>query len=402
MNIIKKLVFRSLCLPVYFVANLVPKRKSVWVFGCWQGQKFSDNSRSLAIYCFEKEPGVNVVWIYKDASVKDELYSVGIPGYHYRSLKGIFYQMVAGVAFVTHTVEDDLFGPAVGRKTTVIQLWHGTPLKKILYDDMAYHRKVSSYLVMLSRKLFPWTSDRWDWVISPSNFVSETLRSAFRTSNVTETGYPRNDGFAHSKIGLGPKPIRNIIYMPTFRGGYGSSQMDEQSGAILKEFGFDFHDLNVRLKEIDCFMTIRLHPSVKIPNDILCAAMRYDRIRFDEERKDIYSLIDFFDLLITDYSSIVFDFVLTGKPVIMFGLDLERYLLYSREMYYDFVKLSPTADLSSWDGVLDFIEECKCGGLTPAYIAKYNNILNLFNKWADGESSRRVAEFAKSEIGMIS
>lgn len=399
MNIYKKTVLRLLGLPIYLISLVLPKRKNIWVFGCWQGKKFSDNARSLAIHCSLYENDLRAVWIYKDRSIVEELRHAGVTGFYYLSLKGIVYQLIAGVAFITHTVEDDLLGFAIGRKTLVVQLWHGTPLKKILHDDDSYHINATSFLVRISRRIFPWTNDRWDWVISSSEQVSQTLRTAFATDNVVITGYPRNDSFTHSAIGSGPVPISKIIYMPTFRGKYGSDEMDEKSGEILDRFGLDFQSLDARLKDLDCYLTIRLHPAVKLPNGALLMREGYERIRFDEERKDIYSLIDDYDLLVTDYSSIVFDFVLTGKPVIMVGLDLEEYTSGSRKLYYEFSSLCPNAELRTWEDILIFIEECKNKGLSPEYLSRYNYLLRLFNKWSDESSSVRVISFVKSILG---
>ena len=115
-------------------------------------------------------------------------------------------------------------------------------------------------------------------------------------------------------------------------------------------------------------------------------------IRLDDS-KDIYESINDFDLLITDYSSIFFDFLITGKPIVHAPFDLEEYKHQNRELYFEYEEIYLTPGIASWKDIIDLILNFKMHGIPSDYIARYRALKNRFNQFADNYSSRRVYEW---------
>ncbi|WP_408895695.1 CDP-glycerol glycerophosphotransferase family protein [Nocardioides sp. R1-1] len=217
--------------------------------------------------------------------------------------------------------------------TFYLQTWHGTPLKRIHHDVLW---APEGRLARLDEDVA-----RWDLLLSPNAFSTPLLRRAFRFGGpIEETGYPRNDVLASYDGGgsrermvrsLGLRSDRRVVlYAPTWRD---DECFDEACGittaldlaAWVEELGAD-HELLVRSHSM---VTGRsTHPDLPGVHDVSW----YPDIR------DLYLAAD---VLVTDYSSAMFDFSITRRPMVFFAYDLERFATAIRGFYFDFLPEAP-------------------------------------------------------------
>jgi CDP-glycerol glycerophosphotransferase len=108
------------------------------------------------------------------------------------------------------------------------------------------------------------------------------------------------------------------------------------------------------------------------------------------EVDDIQEILPFVDILITDYSSTFFDFILTRKPIIYYSYDLEDYLNNCRGMYYDYYKELPGPFAKTEYELINLMKEVNVWSKDKKYIKKYNEFLDKFNKYKDGNSAERL------------
>jgi CDP-glycerol glycerophosphotransferase len=108
---------------------------------------------------------------------------------------------------------------------------------------------------------------------------------------------------------------------------------------------------------------------------------------------DVQEILIHTDVLITDYSSVFFDFMSTKKPVIFYTYDYQDYLSKCRGMYYDFKQelQGPFAD--DEESLIDYIKSYEKWSINPDYIKKYNLVLDKFNSFQDANSSKRLIDF---------
>ena len=165
-------------------SKIIPKNKTIWIFGSWFGQKFSDNSKYLYLYVLNHVEDINPFWITKHYNLYLDLRNKYPIIYAY-SIKGYYYQIVARVAIYSCGPQDfiaSLLGGALH-----INLWHGVPLKKIMYDDkfgVWYRIKNSKFL----RYVHSLKSDKNAWVVCTSNAMTEIYKTAFNKNNILMLG----------------------------------------------------------------------------------------------------------------------------------------------------------------------------------------------------------------------
>src|SRR5699024_10425218 len=224
------------------------------------------------------------------------------------------------------------------KNTTYIQTWHGTPLKKMLNDVSEFKGRDETYKHRVNNAI-----SRWDYLISPSSYASEKFRTAFNyKKEILEIGYPRNDQYFYNNETKQEQILKHlnissdkkvILYAPTFR--------DDQtlsSGKHLFDLNLDLFELKEKLGK-DYVFLLRPHVIVarnlKIPDslkDFVINVSKYD---------DINDLMLITDILITDYSSVMFDFANTNKPMIFYTYDLEHYRDNLRGFYMNFIEEAP-------------------------------------------------------------
>lgn len=368
---------------LYLVAIFFPRNNRIWLFGSWNGSKFIDNPKYIFIYVSKNYKNVNPYWITNNIKLAEEIRNRGFKAEYKYSLNGIWIQLRAGVVIFTHSVEYDFFAPLIAASVKRIQTWHGVPIKKIGYDDKRGMWSPRLYARVLST-LFPFRSDHLDLVLAAGNSDKLIYESAFNIepNSVVITGYPRNDEFYRKISTGGVKNNNKIIYMPTFRGKPGSEFK------LFRDTGFDFSKIDKICKKIGVEFWIKLHPVQLLNEEEYEEIRKCECIRYFGQKKDIYEVIDEYEMLVTDFSGIYFDYLISGRPIIMAALQMEDYIANDRELYYAYEQLCPAKPCKSWSEVFAQIENYVY--LNDANLSsRYLELQRKFHTYLDDKSSER-------------
>ena len=265
--------------------------------------------------------------------------------------------------------------------TVYLQTWHGTPLKRLHYDAPAIGPDDRLQLLDVDVA-------RWDYLISPNRPTTERLRGAFRyEGTIVETGYPRNDLLlapdrdqrrAAVRAGLGlDDGTTAVLYVPTWR--------DDEYYAEEVRLGLDVEQLMaglgdgwVLLPRVHYYMADRLalgeRPGVR-------------DVSYYPDIRDLYLAAD---VLVTDYSSAMFDFAVTGKPMIFYTYDLAHYRDNVRGFYFDFVPDAPGPVVEALPDLLRALS--RLDALPDRYRDRYEAFRELYCHLEDGRATDRVVD----------
>jgi len=377
----------------WWVSRFYQKEPDLWVFGALRGEAYIDNPKYLFEYVND-HTDTKAVWISKNADTVAQIQKRGYPAFLENTKEAKQYAKKAKVAVISHRgnrKKGDLPFHYFSDKTRVIQLWHGIPLKKIAYDDTLFSFKIDEKRLTYRLKmqivqvLFPFLNyvHRPAMMIAPGEETQRIFAKAFRLpkERVKVTGYPRNDILITNKSRTPTQ--KRLIYMPTFRGDAGSG-FD-----LFLSYGFDVEKMDAFLEKHDIYLDIKLHPFNR-PTDMLMAQLeRSSRISLLEEVQ-IYEILHHYMILITDYSSIFFDYLLLERPVIFAPFDKTQYLENDRTFYFDYDEVTPGPKASDWDEVITHIETLMQE--PQRYSQEREAVKERFHRYEDNKSAQRVYE----------
>lgn len=269
------------------------------------------------------------------------------------------------------------------RGATYLQTWHGTPLKRVGLDNPRRYRKGSG----LGRAVRDYA--QWDFLVSQNPFSTETLRRAFAyDGEVLEVGYPRNDALlapdaaatrerVRADLGI-PDGVTAVLYAPTFR----DDELFDGPGFRLQ---LDLDRLQAQLGD-GFHVLLRLHYWVAERLGHLPAGFATDV----SDHGDIRELYLATDALVTDYSSAMFDVAVTGKPIVLYTYDLERYRDDLRGFYFDITEQAPGPLCRTTDEVAAALGDLE--GTARAHAGAYAEFAARFVPHDDGHASARVVD----------
>lgn len=277
------------------------------------------------------------------------------------------------------------------KSQTYFELWHGVPLKKM------------GYLINEGKIAFA------DKFISSSETYSTLLNACIGTrSEYLLTGFPRNDYFskerALSKVILdefGFGNGKNIIFMPTYRKGLGKVQSDLDRS--VNPFGFEglsVGEINQFLAEKNINIIMKLHPAEEaLYLDVISGLSNIKIVsqkKLMENNLDIYQLLAHSDALITDYSSVYFDYLITNKPIIFLFNDIEQYEKNRGFLVEPVDFWTPGEKVKSYEDFINCINSFNEG------IDKYYNnrsiVTDIIHHYKDTNSCKRVCEELVKEL----
>lgn len=369
---------------IYWLACLTPKNRRVWLFSSWQGKEYKDNPKYIYQYVLDNCPGIAPIWITKNKNVLEHLKRRNFPAEYAYSLKGMILQLTAGVIVFTHSVEWEFIRVLIGGRTKQVQAWHGIPIKKIGFDTRSVREKRTKWI---ASKLLPFINEHYDLVIACGQEDAKNFQTAFniKPDKIAITGFPRNDILARSKRGESNEGKFKLIYMPTFRGCVGSEFQ------LFRETELNFPMLDSALIELNVFLDIKLHPVQGFSSNDLADIARCLNIAVFDNSLDVYETIGGYDALITDFSSVYFDFMITGKPIIMAPLHQEIYLQNDRQLYYIYDDICTSTPCYSWSDILTQIKRLKANNFVSVESA-VSELTSKFHKFTDDQSTKRVVE----------
>ena len=382
-------ILKHMVLFMYKVlTRLLPVNHKVVIFESNVGRNYTGNPR--AIYEEMVRQGLDRRYrcyiILEDRSIK-------IPGsakkIKRKGFRYFYYFAIAGV-----WVSDSRLPMYMIKRseTTYIQTWHGTPLKKLALDLDAIYMAGESDLLEYKKNFYE-NVQTWDYLISQNNYSSGIFRKAFGfDKEILEIGYPRNDMLFHNnnieelkkikeRLGL-PLDKKVILYAPTWRD-------NEFHGKERYKFNpkLDFSLLMEEL-ENDTVLIVKYHYLVMDQIDWT----PYEGFIYSYDMSyDISLLYLVSDMLITDYSSVMFDYSILKRPMLFYCYDLDEYKDSLRGFYFDFIKEAPGPIVKSSSKLIQAIKEYDYN----MYGDKYEAFTNKYNHADDGNASGKI-------VGLIS
>ena len=378
----KKILIQILNIPIYYLSYLVKKDNKLWIFGAWEGLSYSDNSKYLFKYVNKYHSNIRSVWITKSKKVYFEMNSNGYEVVYAYSLEGYLISLKAKVAIISNSKMGDLNAFALNKNTLLVQLWHGIPMKKLGFDSINSKR----YLINNFLKfIFPWIKSNYNLFILTSIYTKKYFRSAFKIADdrISLAGYPRTDVITNKNY-LNDDRLK-VLYMPTYR-----ETINEEM--MLSHF-FNIKKVNEFLKKFEILIDVKLHPQSKLTDYFKNNNEGNINIL---EVDDIYEVISKYDLLITDYSSIYYDFLLTDKPIILAPFDLANYSK-TRGLYEDYLNFFSENIVFSLNDLMFSVKDILINKNDPFKNDRIK-LKNLFYKYNDSLSCKRIVDEIEKKL----
>lgn len=374
---------------LFVVGSLLP-RKNTAIFESDRGNAYGGSPRAIFERLHERGTSLDL-WYVNNSTLR-------VPtGAHkvFRLTPRYFWELSRARYWVFNQNVHDLCTRPRG--TFYLQTWHGTPLKRMQNDVPVMYGRADDYHAKAQELV-----DRWSALVSPSEFATGAFRSAFGFDGpIIESGYPGNDVFhtetgrrraRETRIRLGlPQDRTVVLYAPTFRD---DGRAAGASGAWSHEMALDLGRFAERLGK-DVTLLVRLHPLVKFawPKDLDASIINVSKY------PDSQDLLLIADALVTDYSSIMFDYAQTGRPIVSFVYDLEHYRDDLRGFYVDLEEIAPGPVVRTSEEVFDALADLD--RLREDYADRSAAFRERFGSLEDGHAADRVIEavFTAQERG---
>lgn len=369
------------------------KNKDIWVFGAWEGTLYSDNSKYLFEYVNAVDKSIRCIWISKEQSVVDQVRSLGYEAYHRASIKGIYYCLRAGAAFITADVSD--LSMIIGGKTEIFQLWHGMGMKAVGYKS-GWTKQQGLGLDNSDEEPLKKYSE-WTWLCASEEAIQK-YGSSFRIprEKFVITGEPKGDPFTNVPRSEYIEQLREqhpgariAVYLPTHRNfGHDDTKSDMLSIETLKQ-------VNEQLAAINALMIFKPHyhefeKYKDYHGQLSNIIFGTDKAKFG----DVYEFLPSCDMLITDYSGIMFGYLASGKPIIYFPYDKESYITGDAGFCYDYDDISYGPVCMTWKEVVEQIRSIKA----EDYQVAREKQRKRFCPFSDGKSCERAYREARRRV----
>ncbi|KTT85668.1 CDP-glycerol:glycerophosphate glycerophosphotransferase [Mammaliicoccus sciuri] len=358
------------------------------VFESFGGKNYSDSPKYIYEYMQKNYPKLNYIWVFNnpDKNVitgNAEKVKKGSKEYYDAYSKAKFWVSNARLPLYLNKKENQIY----------IQTWHGTPLKR-LANDMKVVRMPGTTTANYKKNFYAETS-RWDYLVSPNRYSTNIFKTAFwmDEERTWEIGYPRNDVLVNRSddqeyinqikkdLNL-PEGKKVIMYAPTWRD-------DEfvKKGQYLFDLKINLENLQKELGE-NYVILLRMHYLIANALDL----NGYEDFAIDVSNySDISELYLISDALITDYSSVMFDFGILKRPQYFFAYDIEKYDKGLRGFYMDYMNDLPGEIITDEFKLaleLKNIDEHK-----EKYKDKIEKFYNKFCSLEKGQSSKFIGDY---------
>ncbi|WP_285563771.1 bifunctional glycosyltransferase family 2 protein/CDP-glycerol:glycerophosphate glycerophosphotransferase [Streptomyces sp. RTGN2] len=350
------------------------------LFSSFDGRQYSDSPRAVHEELTRRTTGLEHLWVVRDGQAR---IPAGATAVEHGS--AAWHEALARSRYiVTNTQLPEWFERREGQ--TVVQTWHGTPLKRIGLELAGTAQANASYIATLGQR-----AGQWSFLVSPNTYSTPVLRRSFGfEGEVLECGYPRNDLFhapdrtkvaaaVRESLGI-PDGKRAVLYAPTWRedqprnGGRYTMDLRLDLAAAERELGAD----TVLLVRRHYLVTDRLPDS---GTGFVRDVSRYP---------DVGELMLISDALVTDYSSLMFDFAQTGRPMLFHTYDLEHYRDTLRGFSFDFEARAPGPLIPDSAALIEALRDP--AGAVAGHAGAYEAFRRDFCDLDDGRAAARVAD----------
>lgn len=347
-NLIRYVFYWGICL-------VLPINKKRVLVSSYYGLGYGDNLKYVVEELL-KNNDLEIIWLVKNKEISKTLPSK-VKGVDINSFKSVYYLATSKVWI------DNCRKPFILKKRKsqyYVQTWHGFALKKIEKDA---ENSLSKWYVKNAKK----DSKCIDFIISDSKFMDNIYKNSFWYNGETQIlGSPRND------IIIEPKKVKEkvynyfklnnsvktVLYAPTFR-----------ADGSLKAYNLDYDKLLKACKERygeEFVALVRLHPNVINKSSDLTFTSKVINASTYPDMQELLSTVD---IVISDYSSLMFDFALSFKPCFQFATDIEEYKK-DRDFYFDLNSLPfplATNNEELFSNIINFEKDSYYSGLKDFY-----------------------------------
>ncbi|MFO7962793.1 MAG: CDP-glycerol glycerophosphotransferase family protein [Desulfobacterales bacterium] len=395
----KKLLMLPIWLIVLPISILIPRKRNSWVFGK-KHQEMGDGPGDFMRYVSAHSSEIKCVWLSQDKQIVKKVRNDGFNAEYIFSLKGLITAFRAGTTVIATGIGDVNRPAAIGSR--IVQLWHGSPLKKIHLDSPIHNKlpvpfcALNAFLYFISK----WSYRQWHIAVTACERTALRYNTAFGLpmDRILPIGDPRCDrliGESNSDIEtkreklydywrLSPalsKSEKLILYAPTWRDGKDWIPGPPPTLTVI---------MKKSLASMNARFIIRSHP--------LDGSLFYqgdnpsDRLSFlpPGNFPHINEWLSAFDVLITDYSSIAMDWALLRKPLILFPFDLEQYRI-DRGLYEPYDVFAGEKWCSTWEEIIEYLNALLLRGETKAFRVS-DHLLRRYHTFCDGKSCTRLLE----------
>ncbi len=334
-----KILAYLICYLIYPFSFLFPRRKNRYAFGSFRGA-FNDNAKYLYIWLSENCNNIDAVWLSTNKNTVQLIKSLGLKAYYVLSVRGALFALTSKYWFFNSYTSDIMF--CLSGRAMCVNLWHGIGLKRTDFNTISGPMG-DRFIRKKPKEVFfhPESFRRPDYLISSAPFQTSMFAKAFRIpeSKCLEFGYPRNSILKmpdaarknfiskyepEATVSLTDRMAKYdkvFIYMPTWR--------DSQRKVFTQSM--DLSQLNDILESKNALLLLKPHA-----NTIVDGASDFSNISLVGSNVDVYPLLPYTDVLITDYSSILYDYLtIPDKGVILYLYDYAEYI-NERDFYYPF------------------------------------------------------------------
>lgn len=351
--------------------NLFPiDTKKVVVSNFW-GKGYNDNPKYVIEKLHKMYPEIKIVWLLKDMKTEMPQY---IKKVKYKSIKSI-YEYSTAIIWIDNSRKQ--YFPPKRKKQKYIQLWHGgISMKKI--EAAAADKLDNSYIKMAKKD-----SKAIDYAISNSSYRTNIFKNDFwYNGKILEYGSPRNDIYFSKELKkkikdkickeYNVKDKKIILYIPTFRAEKNFDYLSINFEKLIQE---------LKKEKEDYIVMIKLHPNCGVKKKII----KDNMIIFDSS-VDVNELMISSDMIISDYSSVIFDYLYMKNPIYLYVPDIQNYI-NERGFSFNYNELPFSKSTTSDELIKKILSKDHLN-----YDKKLNEFLNKISIYDDGNAADRIVE----------
>lgn len=384
------------------LTHVVPRSPRRWVVGSAFG--FADGAARFDAAARRRYPQVRVTWLARDRSELSTAVAQGVPAVLRDSREGFAETLRAGVVVVTHGFGD--VNRYATRGAVIVNLWHGSPLKRLHLDSPAALRLPivggSTLVRRLMAELYRRGTSRTSVLPVSSHTVEPAMTSAFGLAEgrVVVTGEPRADilftgtqdereRHARERLtaAVGGLPAgRVVLVAPTWRDGEVDPTIPTES---------EWRDIESWCAATQSTMVVRPHPLTR--GDWV---RRGERLRLLDPQRlaDVNPVLWAVDVLVTDYSSVLVDFAVTGRPIVFLAPDEESYVR-SRGLYRPYGEITGGRVARTWAATLAQVDAVtRPGPERDQALAHSAQVAAAYHPFTDGKNTERALDVVSTAL----
>ena len=363
---IKTIILRRL----YWMNTKKKKYDNIWIFAGFNKKGYMDNTKYFYEYVINNCPDIKAYWITLDDEVFTQLKKENKPVLKMRTSQCRKVVSRAAIAVIDHYRMSDIdILSGLNDNLKIVQLWHGVGLKSIKdlkntnvsgvtfsNDILPVEGDNKKTLKLKKRKYkkdapFRELFERYFLLVCPGEERKLQIADPWGIprSSCFVTGHPRN---IYMHLSQQNKLEPKILYAPTYR--WEANKESKLVNLIVENAEL----IQETMQQCNGEFVIRLHPHTwhNFNNELNRLSKQFDRIKIDTD-KDIYKTIGEYSIVISDYSSIAYDFVLLDRPVIFFNYDFEDFIASECTLNYDYDKYSPGEKTKTWEETMSAVKD---------------------------------------------